>query len=83
MQHLEGDRPVVAEVVGEVDRGHAAAAELAFDRVAVAQGLGERGGEGGHSYFPATSRSKRGLPRSGAKFGSIRSQPGESVRTGS
>jgi hypothetical protein len=28
-------------------------------------------------YFPATSRSKRGLPLSGAKVGSIRSQPGE------
>jgi hypothetical protein len=28
-------------------------------------------------YFPATSRSKRGLPRSGAKFGSILSQPGD------
>ena len=30
-QHLEGDRPVVPEVVGEVDRGHAAAAQLALD----------------------------------------------------
>jgi hypothetical protein len=29
-------------------------------------------------YPPATSRSKRGLPRSGAKVGSILSQPGDS-----
>lgn len=28
-------------------------------------------------YFPCNSRSKRGLPRSGAKVGSILSQPGE------
>ena len=28
-------------------------------------------------YFPFTNRSKRGLPRSGAKVGSILSQPGE------
>ena len=33
--------------------------------------------EGGLGYFPATSRSKRGLPLSEAKVGSIRSQPGE------
>src|SRR4029077_1316084 len=29
------------------------------------------------AYFPATSRSKRGLPLSGANVGSIRSPPGE------
>jgi hypothetical protein len=27
-------------------------------------------------YVPFTSRSKRGLPRSGAKLGSTRNQPG-------
>jgi hypothetical protein len=31
------------------------------------------GDEGRAVYFPASSRSKRGLPRSGAKLGSIRS----------
>ena len=43
-EHLEGDRAVVPEVLGEVDDGHAAAAELALERVAVgecvAQGCG-------------------------------------------
>ena len=37
-QHLERDLAVVPEVVGEVDRGHAAAAELALDRVAAGEG---------------------------------------------
>ena len=33
VQHLEGDGAVVAEVAGEIDGGHAAAAELALERV--------------------------------------------------
>ena len=41
MQHLERDRPVVPEVAGEVDRGHPAAAELALEHVALAEGLAE------------------------------------------
>ena len=40
-EHLDGDLALVAEVVGEVDRGHAALAELALDAVAV----GENGAE--------------------------------------
>ena len=39
VQDLDGDVAVVPEVVREVDRGHAAGAELALDAVAV----GERG----------------------------------------
>ena len=37
MHDLERDRAVVLQVVGEPDRGHAAAAELAVERVAVGQ----------------------------------------------
>ena len=37
VQHLERHRPVVPEVLGEIDDGHAPAAELALDRVAVLQ----------------------------------------------
>jgi hypothetical protein len=37
LQHLEGNRSVVAKVVGEVNRCHAAAPELAVDAVAVAE----------------------------------------------
>ena len=37
MQDLEGHRPVVAEVVGEVDCRHPAAPELAVEPVAVGQ----------------------------------------------
>ena len=40
-QDLEGDRAVVAEVVGQVDDGHAAAAELALERVAVGEGVAQ------------------------------------------
>jgi hypothetical protein len=49
-QDLEGDRPIVPEVVGEVDRGHPAASELTLDAVAIGQGgpeeigwVGQRG----------------------------------------
>ena len=38
MKHLQGDRAVVLEVVGEVHRGHAAPAQLALEPVAVSQG---------------------------------------------
>ena len=49
-QDLEGDRPIVPEVAGEIDGGHAAASELALEAIAVGQGgreelghLGQRG----------------------------------------
>ena len=45
-QDLEGDLAVVLAVVGEVDGGHAAAAELAFDGVAVAEGVAQGVGYG-------------------------------------
>ena len=37
VQDLEGDRPIVPQVAGEVDRGHAAASELALERVSILQ----------------------------------------------
>ena len=40
-EELEGDRAVVAEVLGEVDDGHAAAPELALDGVAVGEGVAQ------------------------------------------
>ena len=36
LEHLERDVAVVLEVAGEVDRGHAAGADLALDLVAAA-----------------------------------------------
>ena len=42
VQHLERDRAVVPEVVREVDRRHAAAAELALEPIAVGEGGLER-----------------------------------------
>ena len=44
VEHLEGHRAVVLEIAGEVDGGHAAAAELALDAVAVTERVGERAG---------------------------------------
>jgi hypothetical protein len=40
-QHLEGDRPLVTEVLGEVNRGHAAAPELALEGIAAGEGVAE------------------------------------------
>jgi hypothetical protein len=45
-QDLEGDGAVVAEVPGQVDDGHAAAAELALERVAVGEGIAQAVGHG-------------------------------------
>ena len=74
VEHLDRDRSIVLEVAGEPDGGHPPVAKLALERVAVpqvsAQGVDER-----HAAPPA-SRSNRGLPRSGANSGSIRSQAG-------
>ena len=41
-EDLEGDFAVVAEVVREIDRGHAALTEFAVEAVAVGEGRGER-----------------------------------------
>ena len=39
MEHLESDGPTVPEVLGQIDGGHTAVAELAFDRVARLQAV--------------------------------------------
>ena len=38
MENLEGDRPLVPDVLSQVDGGHATASELALERVAAGQG---------------------------------------------
>ena len=43
MEDLERDRTVVPEVAGQKDRGHAPTAELALDRVPVAQSVAQQG----------------------------------------
>jgi len=40
-QHLQADLAVVLEVFGEIDRGHAALAQLPVDPVAVRQGYAQ------------------------------------------
>jgi hypothetical protein len=44
VQHFDGNRSVVPEISGEVNRGHPPAAELALERVAMAEGVGQSGG---------------------------------------
>ena len=46
-QNLEGDIAIVAKVVGEVDRGHPAAAELTFYRIGLCERRLELGAEVG------------------------------------
>jgi hypothetical protein len=48
MEDLDGDVATVFEVAREEDGGHATAAELALDRVDLAQGLPKAGQEGAH-----------------------------------
>jgi hypothetical protein len=39
VQDLEGDRPIVPEIVRQVDRCHAPASELALEQVAVTKNI--------------------------------------------
>jgi hypothetical protein len=55
VQHLEGDPPVMLEVLGEVDRGHAPAAKLALEHVAVGQSGLEAGSDFGQVDGPTRS----------------------------
>ena len=48
LEDLDGDLAVVLEVLGEVDRGHAARAELALDAVAVGKSCCKVGPGVGH-----------------------------------
>ena len=77
VQHLERDGAVVPQVVREVDRGHAAAAELALELVAVRECCREDGAGVGAHAAPSTSFLNRGLLLSGSKVGSILSHPGD------
>src|SRR5207244_4938780 len=61
VEHLERDRPLVLEIEGEIDDGHAAAPELALEHVAVPEGVGQqRRGDFGHE---------------GARWGKLESGP--------
>ena len=45
LEHLDRDLPVVLQVLGEIDRGHASRPELALDAVAAGEGGGETAGD--------------------------------------
>ena len=69
-EDLDGDLAVVLEVVGEVDRGHAALAELALDAVAVGQRRGEAVEWAGRHASNSRTRC--------SAFASTRAKPGSS-----
>ena len=69
-QDLERDGAIVPEVVREVDHGHAAAAELALDAVAVGQGGREEGGCVGQEGWRAEDRR---MPVSSVDQGAVKS----------
>jgi hypothetical protein len=48
-EHLEGDGAVVAEIVRQVDRSHAPAAEFALERVAAQKRAADRDGARVHT----------------------------------
>ena len=48
MEDLEGDGTVVPEVVGQIHHRHPASAQLALQRVAVTEGIGQRVRRCGH-----------------------------------
>ena len=53
LQDLDRDLAVVLEVLGQVDRGHPALAELALDPVAVGEGRGEASRNWRHAHLPS------------------------------
>ena len=58
VQHFDGDRPAVLQVLREEHRRHAAAAQLALDGVAVRERVAQNGKQVGHR----TRRSYCGAP---------------------
>jgi hypothetical protein len=48
VQDLEGNGPIVPEIARQIDRRHAAPAELALEQVAVAEGIRQRRVDCGH-----------------------------------
>ena len=57
-QDLQGDRAVMLEVLGQIDRSHPATSERALEHIAVAQARSQRGGPIG----------ERGWGRDGCKM---------------
>jgi hypothetical protein len=62
VQHLDGDFALVAQVMRQVNRGHAARAELALDPVAAGEGLrqAQRGVRHGFWHRPGESTRRYG-----------------------
>ncbi len=52
VEHLEGNGPLVPEIPGEEDHGHAAPAELTLEGVAATKGFVQHGVGGGHGGSP-------------------------------
>ena len=79
MQDLEGDGPIVLDVVREEDGGHATPAELTLDRVGTGQPIVEDRAEIGHGGKLVTARDNddhREVSGRGESQGDGDDQPG-------
>ena len=61
-QHLDGDLPVVLQVLREIDRPHPAASQLPLEAVPVAEGFGEARGNAVHGFRVEGARIWSGAP---------------------
>ena len=61
LQHLDRDLAIVLEVVGEIDRRHAAGPKFALDAVVVGERGGEAGEGVGHCFAMVSFSSSRKL----------------------
>ena len=81
LQHLQGHRPVVLEILREIHAGHPATPELTLEDVVGAKGVGELDGAIGHGgNYPATfegegCRTRRNDPGSGSRAGHLVPMP--------
>ena len=55
-EHFQRDRSLVLDVLGQIDRGHTAAAQLAVEQVAIAESLGELSRKIGQKWLDCGER---------------------------
>ena len=63
LQHLEGDLALVLEVIGQIDRRHAALTEFTLDGVAAFEGCVQTSDGIGHGHTPGSDQDQH--PRAG------------------
>ena len=82
LKDLEGDGAVVLQVMGQIDRGHAAAAQLPPDRVTAGQGRMQAPGKVGHFRSPQAEAARAASVAMGRRTADqkhLGSSPGQSI----